>query len=117
MKEISKIEKDKRNISVIECGGISEIKFMIKILKKLDIKTLVLCDEDTGNQISAKELKEIESLLNQNSLYIMKPNLEGEFKESKKFDKKDAILKTKNLNSIELYPPIFKELIKILKGD
>ncbi|MFH1585160.1 MAG: AAA family ATPase [archaeon] len=115
--EISKIEKDKRNISVIECGGISEIKFMIKILKKLDIKTLVLCDEDTGNQISAKELKEIESLLNQNSLYIMKPNLEGEFKESKKFDKKDAILKTKNLNSIELYPPIFKELIKILKGD
>ncbi len=84
---------DSFNISVIECGSISNIKPMIEILNNFDIYCLAVVDEDPGNETTKRYTAEIKALLRapQNDIFIQSPNLEGILNHHVKFKKETAL--------------------------
>ena len=69
----------KNNVAVISCGGIKNVSTIAGILKTLKIRVLTLIDEDPGNSDTASIITELRSSLENNSVYLQSPNLEGIF--------------------------------------
>ena len=69
------VELDKHNISVIDCGGNTGIKPMAEILRKFNIETYVLMDEDLGNPTTQRLITQIKLLLGDDNVFLQSPNL------------------------------------------
>lgn len=81
----------KNNVAVISCGRIKNVSTIAGILKTLKIRVLTLVDEDPGNSDTASIITELRSSLENNSVYLQSPDLEGTFGFSGKFNQASAL--------------------------
>ena len=104
---------DGQNISVIECGGISNIKLLIEILNRFNIYCITIVDQDPDNVVTLKNISEIKKLLKDSDkdLFIQEPNLEGMLKYNRgKFSKESASKEIPSLLEIEV-PDMYLNLM------
>lgn len=83
-------ELDKNNISIIECNGNAGIIPMAEILKKFNVETFALMDEDPGNTNTLTRVFRVKSIIGANRLFLQSPDLEGIFQQKDKFSKEKA---------------------------
>jgi len=73
------VQLDRMDVSIIDCGGISGIEPLAKILKGFKIDVIALVDEDPGNRTTAKHTSGIEAAIGSGNVIKQMPNLEGLF--------------------------------------
>jgi len=93
-----KVEINKHNISIVDCGGNTGIKPMAEILMKFNINIFALVDEDPGNQSTQDRVSEIKLLIGESNVLLQTPHLEGIFGQKQKFKKETAL---------KILPPYF----------
>jgi putative ATP-dependent endonuclease of the OLD family len=108
------VEINKRNISIIDCGGNTGIKPMAEILAKFNIVTIALVDEDPGNNYTKKIILDIKSLIGKENVLYQSPNLEGEFDRSEKFRKEIALKILPSWFSNNPVPEVYSDLKRLL---
>ena len=119
------VDLDKHNISVVGCGGITEIKQIAEILKGFDIETYVLVDEDPDNPVTYSEIKRIRGVLGDEKVLLQSPSLEGIFNfeeikqnygiDKNKFKKEIALKILPQWLETNEVPQVYKNLKKKLE--
>ena len=119
------VDLDKHNISVVGCGGITEIKQIAEILKGFDIETYVLVDEDPDNPVTYSEIKRIRGILGDEKVLLQSPSLEGIFNfeeikqnygiDKNKFKKEIALKILPQWLETNEVPQVYKNLKKKLE--
>jgi hypothetical protein len=94
------VDVNNRNISIIECGGINEIKSISEIIRGFSIDCYVLVDEDPGNPATQTRRRQIEEIVGRANILLQSPNLESLFGYDGHFTK---------INALRFFPPFFRE--------
>jgi predicted ATP-dependent endonuclease of OLD family len=108
--ELGEVQPDIKNISIAECGGNGEIKFVSKILTALGINVIVLCDSDAGNDTTRRELEEITEIVGDENILLYDSTLEDEYR-IPKLTKVEAIRKSFEYTSLDQFPDVVRNLV------
>jgi putative ATP-dependent endonuclease of OLD family len=71
------VDLDRKSISVIWVGGISEIAIFAELLRGLQIPVVALIDEDPNNQKTAAQITKLGHVLPAAQIVLQSPKLEG----------------------------------------
>lgn len=108
------VNLDRENISIIECGGNKGIKPICEVLKRFEIKTFVLIDEDPSNPQTSRIINDLKNFLGNDYVLLQSPNLEGMFKIKEHLTRKKAVeffISWFNNNNNNNEPPqVYKDL-------
>ena len=104
------INLDKRNISIIECGGKDDIIYIAKILKRFEIPCYTIFDEDPSNPDTRRRIDEAISLLGSDFVLLQSPNLEGLFSLPNKPKKHEALQIFPQWFTVNPVPQIYIDL-------
>ena len=112
--EKNDIDINRFSISVLPCGSKNEIPFVGTILRKFNVPTITLFDEDPGKPSETRN-EEIKITIGKDNVYIMCPNFEEIFGFKSKLSQIEAI---KHFDEISLsnYPDIFNRLLESVQN-
>lgn len=83
--ELKGVDVDREGISIVDCGGKSNIPAFAKIVSHYKLPSMVVCDKDNGKATGDELTKEIETCLaGIGKVFVLDPDLEGVFKLSEK---------------------------------
>ncbi|MEO2068635.1 MAG: AAA family ATPase [Desulfurobacteriaceae bacterium] len=105
------VDLDKSNVSIVDCGGIEEVKSLARILTNLGIETYALLDEDPNNAKTDRAIEEVKDILGDENVFLQTPNLEGIFNYSNgKFKQKKIRKFLSEYLEKNGVPQVYKEL-------
>jgi putative ATP-dependent endonuclease of the OLD family len=109
------VDLDRRSISILSVGGLSEIAILAELLTGLGIPTVALVDEDPGNAVSAGRRAAIAQHLPAAQLKLQVPTLEGLWGLAQKPSRVDAMANfpTRCANPANI-PRVYRDLQTLL---